>query len=378
MSTHFRAEQLFDGQQWLFNVDFCVEAGRIVSLGACSSKRQPQQLFGKVVPGFIDIQVNGGGGVLFNSTPSQEGIRAIAKAHARFGTTAMLPTLITDDISAMTAASEAMALAIAAGTPGILGIHFEGPHLSVPKKGVHPAPHIRRIADAELHQFCRQDLGLRLVTLAPENVSADVIRQLVNAGVKVCLGHSNADYDTAMAAITAGADGFTHLFNAMSALGSREPGMVGAALDSDAWCGLIMDGHHVHAASARIAIRAKSPGKVLLVTDAMPPVGDEENNSFELFGQEVIRDGDRLNASTGELAGCVLDMASAVRNSVNMLGLSLEEALRMASLYPAQYLDIAEDHGHLQVGARADFVVLDESLTVAKTFIGGELVSDNV
>ncbi|MGL4476207.1 MAG: N-acetylglucosamine-6-phosphate deacetylase, partial [Shewanella sp.] len=283
-----------------------------------------------------------------------------------------LPTLITDDIEVMQAASSAMAQAIKAQVPGILGVHFEGPHLSVPKKGVHPAGHIRRIANAELAEFARQDLGIKLVTLAPENVAEDVISQLVAAGVKVCLGHSNADYATAMAAINAGADGFTHLFNAMSALGSREPGMVGAALDSDAWCGLIVDGHHVHAASARIALRAKAPGKVLLVTDAMPPVGDDDNLTFELFGQQVIRSGDRLNAVTGELAGCVLDMASAVRNSVSMLGLSLDEALRMASLYPAQYLGVSDDYGQLTVGARADFVVLDDYLQVSHTYIGGD------
>ena len=209
----------------------------------------------------------------------------------------------------------------------------------------------------------------------PENVSTDVIKALVEADVKVCLGHSNADYDTVKAALAAGANGFTHLFNAMSALDSRNPGMVGAALESkDAWCGLIVDGHHVHPASARVAINAKPQGKVMLVTDAMPPVGLDDEVSFELFGTQVLRVGDRLNAVTGELAGCVLDMAGAVANSINMLGLSLEEAIRMASLYPAEYLGLSDRMGQLSIGGRADLLLVDDNVKVARTYIGGELV----
>ncbi|MFB2801531.1 N-acetylglucosamine-6-phosphate deacetylase [Shewanella seohaensis] len=368
------AEQLFDGEAFHRDVPVTIEDGLIASLDTTSGAKEIRYP-GTLVPGFIDVQVNGGGGALFNSSPTVACIETIGKAHARFGTTGFLPTLITDDVQVMTKAADAVALAVAQKSAGVLGVHFEGPHLSVPKKGVHPQGFIREITEAELAIFCRQDLGIRVVTLAPENVSPEVIRLLVESGVKVCLGHSNADYDTVVAALAAGATGFTHLYNAMSPLGSREPGVVGAAIESEtAWCGLIVDGHHVHPAAARVALRAKPRGKVMLVTDAMPPVGLDDETSFELFGTQVLRVGDRLNAVTGELAGCVLDMATAVENSVKMLGLPLGEALRMASLYPAEFLGIAENVGRLAVGQRADLVLLDNQYKVLANYIAGNAV----
>ncbi|MEL4428174.1 N-acetylglucosamine-6-phosphate deacetylase [Shewanella mangrovisoli] len=368
------AEQLFDGEAFHRDVPVTIEDGLIASLDTASGAKEIRYP-GTLVPGFIDVQVNGGGGALFNSSPTVACIETIGKAHARFGTTGFLPTLITDDVQVMAKAADAVASAVAQKSAGVLGVHFEGPHLSVPKKGVHPQGFIREITEAELAIFCRQDLGIRVVTLAPENVSPEVIRLLVESGVKVCLGHSNADYDTVVAALAAGATGFTHLYNAMSSLGSREPGVVGAAIESEtAWCGLIVDGHHVHPAAARVALRAKPRGKVMLVTDAMPPVGMDDETSFELFGTQVLRVGDRLNAVTGELAGCVLDMATAVENSVKMLGLPLGEALRMASLYPAEFLGIAESVGRLAVGQRADLVLLDNQHKVLANYIAGNAV----
>lgn len=368
------AERLFDGQQYHSELPITFEDGNIIAFDTVKGAKE-SKVNGTVCPGFIDVQVNGGGGVLFNATPTRQGIEAIGLAHAKFGTTAYLPTLITDNVSVMQHAADAVADAIAAKSSGVLGVHFEGPHLSIPKKGVHPQPHIRRISNAELDVFSRQDLGVRVVTLAPENVSPEVISALVESGVKVCLGHSNADYDTVKAALDAGATGFTHLFNAMSAFGSRSPGMVGAALESaDAWCGLIVDGHHVHPAAAKVAINAKPKGKVMLVTDAMPPVGLDSEESFELFGTQVIRVGDRLNAVTGELAGCVLDMAGAVKNSVSMLELSPEEAIRMASLYPAKFLGIDKQFGSLEIGRRADLVLINDEYKVQQTYIGGQLI----
>lgn len=368
------AERLFDGHEFHQNQAITIEDGHIVALDTVAGAAEVR-LSGTLVPGFVDVQVNGGGGALFNSNPTKACIETIGRAHARFGTTGFLPTLITDQVEVMALAADAVADAIASKSAGVLGVHFEGPHLSVPKKGVHPQSFIREISDAELAIFSRQDLGLKVVTLAPENVSVEVIRALVDAGVRVCLGHSNADYDTVVAALNAGATGFTHLYNAMSPLSSRDPGMVGAAIESqDAWCGLIVDGHHVHAAAARVAIAAKPRGKVMLVTDAMPPVGVDEEVSFELFGTQVLRVGDRLNAVTGELAGCVLDMASAVRNTVSMLGLSQAEALRMASLYPAEFLGLQNQLGQAKVGAKADLVLLNANGVVQQTYINGDKV----
>lgn len=368
------AEQLFDGESFHQDVPVTIEDGLIASFDTALGAKEVRYT-GTLVPGFIDVQVNGGGGVLFNTSPTVACIETVGKAHARFGTTGFLPTLITDNVQVMAKAADAVASAVAQKSAGVLGVHFEGPHLSVPKKGVHPQGFIREITEAELAIFCRQDLGIRVVTLAPENVSPEVIRLLVESGVKVCLGHSNADYDTVVAALKAGATGFTHLYNAMSPLGSREPGVVGAAIESEtAWCGLIVDGHHVHPAAARVALRAKPRGKMMLVTDAMPPVGMDDETSFELFGTQVLRVGDRLNAVTGELAGCVLDMASAVHNTVNMLGLPLDEALRMASLYPAEFLGIADSVGRLALGQRADIVLLDNQHQVLANYIAGNAV----
>ena len=372
MKTFYRAECLFTGENFIDDALFSVEEGVFRLEDTVTT--EVIVLEGLVAPGFIDVQVNGGGGAFFNADQTPECLDKIAKAHGQFGSTALMPTLITDKVEIMQAAADATAKAIDEGVPGVLGIHFEGPHLSFPKKGTHSEQFIRPISEQEFAIYARQDLGIKMVTLAPENVSINDIERLVECGVKVSIGHTNADYATTMAALNAGADGFTHLYNAMSAFTSREPGVVGAALWHDnSWCGLIVDGHHVHPLSAQLAIRTKQRGKIMLVTDAMPPVGTDDME-FDFFdGRKVIRTGDRLNSSTGELAGSVLDMASAVRNTVNSLDVSLAESLRMASLYPAQYLNLKKK-GRLLDGFDADFVVLDEHQYVKATYIAGKAI----
>ncbi len=236
---------------------------------------QKQDLGGAMLlPGFIDVQVNGGGGVLFNEAPTVETIRRIGAAHRRYGTTGFVPTLISDDPAVMRAALLAVEQALAEGVPGLLGIHLEGPYLAPARKGVHDAKYFHVPSNEELALLCAPHRGVRIVTLAPDQVPPASIRMLADAGVIVCAGHTAADYATTRAALDAGVRGFTHLFNAMTPFGSREPGVVGAALDDpESWCGIIVDGHHVHPASLRVAIAAKARGKMLLVTDAMPPVG---------------------------------------------------------------------------------------------------------
>ena len=295
-------------------------------------------------------------------------------AHAQFGTTAMMPTLITDRVAVMQQAANAIAQAIAEDVPGILGIHFEGPHLSIEKKGTHCADYIRGISAVEWQILSRQDIGQVIVTLAPETVSAEDISRMVELGIKVCLGHTNADFETAQQAIDAGASGFTHLFNAMSPLQGREPGVVGAALlNNNTSCGLIVDGFHVDYASCKLAIQAKPQGKVFLVTDAMPPVGTTQTQ-FALYDRTVYVDNGKLTSTTGELAGSSLDMASAVKNTHQGLGIPLDEALRMGSLYPAQYLyqNQAVIRGQLSQGMQADMVVLNDDLSVKETWIAGQ------
>ncbi|OUS29158.1 N-acetylglucosamine-6-phosphate deacetylase [Thalassotalea sp. 42_200_T64] len=366
--------KFFDGQTIKENVKISFQNGKIVAIEAVIAAELDDVRPGLIAPGYIDVQVNGGGGALFNAEPTVQTIAAIAQAHAKFGTTGLLPTLITDDVKVMQQAADAISAAIKENAAGVLGVHFEGPHLSIPKKGVHSPEFIRSISAAEMTVFTRQDLGIVVVTLAPENASVSDIKTLVDAGVHVCLGHSNADYQTVLNALAAGATGFTHLFNAMSAFQSREPGMVGAALlDDNSWCGLIVDGHHVHYDACKLAIKAKTNGKIILVTDAMPPVGTDDD-SFPFFGSKIVRTGDRLNALTGELAGSCLDMASAVKNTVEKLNVELTEALRMAATYPAEFLNVENQLGRLQVGFNADFVILNDDLTVAETWINGEQV----
>lgn len=327
---------------------------------------------GSLLPGFIDVQVNGGGGVLFNNAPSADTVRRIGSAHRRFGTTGFLPTLISDDLEAMRAAIAAVREAIDAGVPGVLGIHLEGPYLAAGRKGTHDAAKFRVPDAAEIALAASLGNGCTLLTLAPERVPPDTIRALVAAGVIVAAGHSDASYEQARAGLAAGITGFTHLYNAMSPLQGREPGMVGAALeDRDAWCGIIVDGVHVHPASLRVALAAKPRGKVLLVTDAMPPVGADDPG-YVLYGETITaRDGVVRNAA-GALAGSALDMATAVRNTVRMLGLALDEAARMASTYPADFLGLSATHGRIAPGHRADLVLLDDDLQVARTWIAGE------
>ncbi|WP_431859103.1 N-acetylglucosamine-6-phosphate deacetylase [Azospirillum sp.] len=328
---------------------------------------------GVLAPGFIDLQVNGGGGVLFNDRPDVEGIRAIVAAHRRFGTTALLPTFITDSRDTRARAVEAVAAALAAGEPGVLGIHLEGPHIDAGRRGVHDARFIAPPDEEDLALMTRPGLGRTLVTLAPETVPAGVIRALAARGVRICAGHTAATWEQMEAGIEAGVSGVTHLYNAMSPLGHREPGAAGAALADDRlWCGIIVDGHHVHDAAVRLAWKAKPAGKLFLVTDAMPPVGAPPGD-FHLYGATVtVRDG-RCVSADGRLAGSALDMAAAVRNCVRRIGIPLDEALRMAAAYPADFLGVADRRGRLLPGLAADLVHLDDDLRPLATWVAGKM-----
>ena len=359
------------------DVAVVVENGRIVALTpkdeALPDATRTYDLQGAtLLPGFIDCQVNGGGGVLFNNAPDVEALRRIGAAHRRFGTTGFLPTLISDDLEVMAKAIAATRRAIDEKVPGVLGIHLEGPYIAPARKGTHDEAKFR-VPDAnEISLATSLDNGVTVITLAPERVPAADIRALVARGAIVVAGHTAASYEETRAGLEAGIRGFTHLYNAMSPLTGREPGAVGAALEDEAsWCGVIVDGVHVHPASLRVALAAKPAGKIFLVTDAMPPVGADDP-SYELYGEVITaRDGVVRNAS-GTLAGSALDMATAVRNTVKLLGVSLEEASRMASTYPAQFLGLANQYGRIAPGYRADLVALDDGLEVIDTWVGGE------
>lgn len=357
----------------LDNTSITVEDGIIVAIEPAGDK--PVQS-GTLMPGYFDTQVNGGGGVLFNQHPDAESLNKLASAHLRFGTTSMLPTLITDGEAAMASAADAIAEVIASDHPTIVGVHFEGPFLNVAKKGVHEAGFIRHPKDSELAILTRQDLGKVLVTVAPDNVDVGFIRELVAAGVVVALGHSNATYEQAVAALAAGATGFTHLYNAMSALQSRAPGMVGAALNcSDAYCGLIVDHHHVHPQSAALAIKTKTAQRIMLVTDAMAHVGTDLTE-LDFFSTVIERHGDKLVTPEGTLAGSCLDMHTAVLNSHRDLGFSLAEVSTMASLTPARFIGREQQLGSIAVGQTANLLLLDEALNIETIWLRGKAVAN--
>lgn len=352
---------------------FTLTGGRIAAIDAAApaAEREIDLAGGWVVPGFIDVQVNGGGGVLFNDAPTVEGIDAIGRGHAPFGTTGFLPTLISDVPEAIARALDATEEAIAAGVPGCVGVHIEGPIINAARKGIHDPEKFRRLDDALIELLTRPRLGKVLLTLAPEMVSHEDIRRLAAAGVILSVGHSDADHDTVAAAFAAGMTGVTHLYNAMSPLKHREPGVVGAALDDqNVYCGIIADGFHVHDAALRIAMRAHPRDRFLLVTDAMSCVGANVD-SFVLHGQTIrVENGCCLGAD-GTLAGSALDMAGAFRHVVDRVGVTPEEAAVMSATAPAAFLGLSHDRGALAPGLRADWVCLTHDLQPAGTWIAG-------
>jgi N-acetylglucosamine-6-phosphate deacetylase len=324
-----------------------------------------------LLPGFIDTQVNGGGGALFNDAPTVETVATMAAAHRRFGTTGLLPTLISDDLGVVERAIAAVDAAIEAGVPGVLGIHVEGPFLSYARRGIHDAARLRTIDRDAIALLGSMKRGRTLVTLAPECVDPADVAALVAAGVIVSAGHSEADYDTVRRAIDAGLTGFTHLFNAMSPLVNRAPGMTGAALEDErTTAGLIVDGHHVHPAVIRIALKAKGPERLMLVTDAMALTGVEDDR-FLLQGREIQRIGDRLVDAGGTLAGSTLTMAEAVRNMIAQTGIELRRAVAMASSTPAAFLGLAGETGAIAPGLSADLILVDDGWQVKRSWIAG-------
>ncbi|XDA97680.1 N-acetylglucosamine-6-phosphate deacetylase [Sulfitobacter sp. LCG007] len=346
----YDGEALHEGRALLVEDRTC---RGIVDAGDIPERYAMVRTEGVIAPGFVDLQVNGGGGVMFNDDTTPEGLRRIAEAHAARGTLGLLPTLITDTAERTRAAVGAVETAIAKGTPGILGLHLEGPHISLARKGAHDPALIRRMAreDEELILAAASRLPNLLITVAPESVSPEQIARLALAGVIVSLGHSDCSHEAAQAAFAAGARCVTHLFNAMSPLGSREPGLVGAALDAPGIAaGLIADAVHVHPATIRAALAAKrGPGRIFLVTDAMSSVGSDLTE-FRLNGRRILRREGRLTLEDGTLAGADLDMPRAITVIETEVGLPLHQALGMATSAPAALLKDAMGLGRICEG----------------------------
>jgi N-acetylglucosamine-6-phosphate deacetylase len=373
--------RLFTGEAMLDGFSLIIEGERIADLvpddqvpAGAELVRCPQG--STLAPGFIDAQANGAGGVLFNDEPTEGAVLAIAKALRLSGGTGLLPTLITDDRAKMAGAAEAVIAASRIPGSGILGIHFEGPFISPNRPGVHNPQYIRPLDEEDIAFLTglpeRMPQGRVLLTIAPEEVEDSVIARLAEAGIVISAGHTVASFERTREAVEHGLRGFTHLFNAMPPINSRQPAVTTAALTGrETWCGIIVDGVHVHPAVLKMALSAKGADRFFLVTDAMPPVGTDAT-SFELYGQRILRRDGRLVTEDGTLAGADIDMASAVSNCVHMLGLPLEEALAMASLHPAEFLRLDDRFGRLAQGYRADLVLLGRDLEVLKTWVGGE------
>jgi N-acetylglucosamine-6-phosphate deacetylase len=377
----FSGARIFDGERFHEDSVLVTADGRVQAITApvnAPSDAETVTLAGGVLsPGFIDAQVNGGGGRMLNDEPSADSMYIISDGHRRYGTTALLPTLITDVAAATTAAIEGAIEAVKADR-GVVGLHLEGPHLSPARKGAHLAELMRPVEDSDVKAFirAREAIGTLMITMAAEQVTARQVHELSEAGVIISIGHSDCTADEADARFDAGARGVTHLFNAMSQLGHRTPGLVGAAIDHPAaWCGIIADGHHVDPRALRIALRAKrGKGRLFFVTDAMSLVGSDKD-SFTLNGRTVYRQAGRYCSKVvladGTLAGSDVDMASTIRYGVSILELSLAEALGMATSYPARFLQL-KDRGHLSPGARADLAHLNDATEVTATWMAGK------
>ncbi len=379
--TAYLGADIFDGRQMRRDLALLTEGGKVRALAPEQELPAAAERIalkgGMLAPGLVDLQVNGGGGVMFNDDPAPETLRRIARAHLALGTTALLPTLITDTREKTRAAIAAAIAAVEAGEAGIAGLHLEGPHISVARKGAHAAELIRPMEPEDLDMLIEaaRRLPVLMITLAPENTTTRQVRALAEAGALVSLGHSDADYETCMAHIAAGARCATHLFNAMSQLRNRAPGLVGAALEAGGlWAGLIADGIHVHPADIRIAHRAKrGPGGLFLVTDAMATAGTELER-FSLNGREIRRENDRLTLADGTLAGADLALCDALRFISETLEIGPAEALTMASSAPAGLAGLAPA-GHLAPGGPADFIHLDDGFALKGVWQGGRRVA---
>ncbi len=370
--TIFVGGPIFDGETLHSDWALCVDGGRIVNLGPADQVGRDGEfveLDGDILsPGYVDLQVNGGDGVMFNDAPSVDTLARIAKAHRRLGATTILPTLITDTADKTTAAIEAAKAAIAEGVQGIGGLHLEGPHLSVARKGAHDAALIRQMTDADLAVLIQaaSDLPTLMVTVAPENATVEQVHALASAGALVSLGHSDAGFGTCVSYAKAGARSVTHLFNAMSQLGNRAPGLVGAALASwELSAGLIADGIHVHPEVMRAAWAAKrAPGQIYLVSDAMAPAGTDIRE-FTLGERKIARGGGQLTLNDGTLAGADLDLTTAVRNLVEQVGVSRSDALRAATSVPARLAGLPGGTGTIAVGDTTDLIRIRNDLSGA-------------
>ena len=377
--TAYLAAKIFDGVKEHLDSALIIENSKVLKIIPQKNVKSDIEIIsldhGVISPGFVDLQVNGGGGHLLNEAPSLQKLEKICETHANLGTTSLLPTLISDVPDITEAAHSCAVEAFNENMPGFIGLHLEGPHLAPSRSGAHEKSVIRPMEENDC--LALEDLAIKvpkvLTTVAPEAVSATFVERLASAGIIVSLGHTDCSYFQAKELASAGATGVTHLFNAMSQFGSREPGLVGAALElHNLSAGIIADGFHVDVSTIKVALRAKkTPGSIFLVSDSMATTGTNLK-SFELNGRKIFRKNGRLTLENGTLAGADLDLATSVRFMVHEVGIPYIDALKMATIFPSRFIGMEKEIGVLLPGARADFLWLDESLNVRRVWRSGE------
>lgn len=354
---------LFDGQTLRPETAVTITEGRIASLGpAAGAPAGARSHDGIIAPGFLDLQINGGGGLWVGAGTTADSLAAICDTHLSLGSTGCLPTLITDTPEVTASVLQAGIDAAERQVPGFLGLHIEGPHLDPRRKGAHDAALIRPMQPEDLDRLCAaaRALPALMVTLAPASVTPEQIAALDRAGVVVSLGHSDCTHDEAIAAMRAGARCATHLFNAMSQIGHRAPGLAGAVLSSDCAAGLIADAVHVHPAVMQMALAARTDG-IFLVSDCMALAGTDARQIM-LHGRQITRQDGRLVLPDGTLAGADLTLPRAVRVLVEQVGIPVARALQMASSLPARIIGAEDRLGHIAPGRQADLLLLTPDL----------------
>ncbi|MDC3245664.1 N-acetylglucosamine-6-phosphate deacetylase [Candidatus Pseudothioglobus singularis] len=331
---------------------------------------------GTLCPGFIDLQVNGGGGKLFNNSPDKESLNTIISAHQYFGTTSIMPTVISDSLNILQKCTDTISNEIN-NNHSLLGIHIEGPFFNVKYRGVHQKQYINTINASYLNLFETLDKFPVMLTLAPECISIKQLKHLKSLGFKILAGHTDANYDQLEEAVKYGLDGFTHLFNAMGQISAREPGVVGSAFDFDETsASIIVDLHHVHPSLINLSFKQKPKGKLFFVSDSMATINHGEP-SFELYDEVVSESNGRIINSEGKLAGSSITQIDAIKNAYQKCSIPLESAISMATLYPAEYLGVSDYIGQLKKGYRADLAHFDSNFHVQNVWLAGKQIKED-
>ena len=380
MKQAITGSKLFNGIDFIEHKALLIEdqhiAG-IVNEDAIPTDFQIKKLDGGILsPGFIDLQVNGGGGKLFNNSPDKESLNTIISAHQYFGTTSIMPTVISDSLNILQKCTDTISNEID-NNHSLLGIHIEGPFFNVKYRGVHQKQYINTINASYLNLFETLDKFPVMLTLAPECISIKQLKHLKSLGFKILAGHTDANYDQLEEAVKYGLDGFTHLFNAMGQISAREPGVVGSAFDFDETsASIIVDLHHVHPSLINLSFKQKPKGKLFFVSDSMATINHGEP-SFELYDEVVSESNGRIINSEGKLAGSSITQIDAIKNAYQKCSIPLESAISMATLYPAEYLGVSDYIGQLKKGYRADLAHFDSNFHVQNVWLAGKQIKED-